>query len=78
MGAHIEERSEPSMDAALVLETSTPLRAKKRASLLTATGDGMLLIWVAIFAYRFVCDSLWRDLLFRAPLAAFSNLFFGI
>ncbi|MFN7732811.1 MAG: hypothetical protein ACK5OB_12970 [Pirellula sp.] len=78
MDAHFEERSEPSMDAASVSETSTPTRAKKRASLLTATGDGMLLIWVAVFTYRFACDSLWRDLLFRAPLAAFSNLFFGI
>jgi hypothetical protein len=77
---HRAEHTEATIDAAKVSETLTPTpsRAKKRASLLTAVGDGMLLIWLSVFAYRFVCDSLWRDLLFRAPLAAFSNLFFGI
>lgn len=78
LASHLEERSESKIDADSVSEPATPSRAKQRASLLTATGDGMLLIWLAVFAYRFVCDSLWRDLLFRAPLAAFSNLFFGI
>jgi hypothetical protein len=78
IGANLEKLREPTIAAAMVSETPTPSRAKKRASLLTAAGDGMLLIWLAVFAYRFVCDSLWRDLLFRAPLAAFSNLFFGI
>lgn len=75
---HSAERTESTIDAATVSGPFTPSRTKKRASLLTAAGDGMLLIWLAVFAYRFVCDSLWRDLLFRAPLAAFSNLFFGI
>jgi len=54
------------------------LSGRKRASLLRAFGDGMLFVWLAFFCYRFIMDSMWRDLLFRAPLAAFSSLFFGI
>jgi hypothetical protein len=54
------------------------ISCRKRASLLRAFGDGMLFVWLAIFCYRFIMDAMWRDLLFRAPLAAFSSLFFGI
>lgn len=34
--------------------------------------------WVALFAFRFATDPNWRELLFSAPLAAFSSMVLGV
>lgn len=34
--------------------------------------------WVALFAFRFLTDPNWRELLFSAPLAAFSSMVLGV
>ena len=51
---------------------------RRRPAFAAVLGDAMLLVWVIVFLVRFMSDSLWRDLVFRAPLAAFSSLFFGV
>lgn len=51
---------------------------RRRTSFVAVFGDAILLTWVIVFLARFTCDSLWRDLVFRAPLAAFSSLLFGV
>lgn len=45
---------------------------------LAMMSDGLLLLWVTLFVLRFVGDQLWRELLFRAPLAALSSVLSGI
>lgn len=41
-------------------------------------GDTLLVAWLCIFVLRYGVDSVWRELLFKAPLAAFSSVLFGI
>jgi hypothetical protein len=53
-------------------------QTRRRPAFAAVLGDAMLLVWVIVFLVRFTSDSLWRDLVFRAPLAAFSSLFFGV
>lgn len=43
-----------------------------------AIGDMLLVAWLCIFVLRYGVDSVWRELLFKAPLAAFSSVLFGI
>jgi len=50
----------------------------KRVGQLAAFADGLIAVWVAVFFCRYLIDTEWRDLLFRAPLAAFSSVVFGI
>lgn len=49
-----------------------------RLSVLARWSDRILFLWIACFVWRYLVDSLWRELLFRAPLAAFSSVLFGI
>jgi len=41
-------------------------------------GDTLLVAWLCVFVLRYGVDSVWRELLFKAPLAAFSSVLFGI
>ena len=40
--------------------------------------DVLLLAWVVCFTGRFLTDGNWRELLFTAPLSAFSSILFGV
>ncbi len=42
------------------------------------TADLALMVWVGIFLVRFVFDPMWRELVFRAPLASFSTVLSGL
>ncbi len=62
-------------------EGSLPIlssRAISRWTQVARWSDGILMIWVACFVLRYSIDPMWRELLFRAPLAAFSCLVSGI
>lgn len=54
------------------------LRSLHRLSMLSRWSNRMLTLWVACFAFRYCVEPLWRELLFQAPLAAFSRVLFGI
>jgi hypothetical protein len=54
------------------------IRSSKWLSNLYRWSDGVLGIWIVCFMVRYLCDPLWRELLFQAPLAAFSSLLFGV
>jgi hypothetical protein len=66
----------------LVIETGTRINRFNRYLLFTAKGpaigDMLLVAWLCIFVLRYGVDSVWRELLFKAPLAAFSSVLFGI
>lgn len=53
-------------------------RQRKRIAWIGRLSDGLLLAWLAIFGLRFVTDANWRELLFSAPLSAFSSMVFGV
>lgn len=40
--------------------------------------DALLMVWVVCFSIRFLIDGNWRELLFTAPLSAFSSIVFGV
>lgn len=40
--------------------------------------DALLMAWVVCFSIRFLTDGNWRELLFTAPLSAFSSIVFGV
>jgi hypothetical protein len=54
------------------------IRAIQRLSMLSRWSDRILIAWLACFALRYLLDPLWRELLFQAPLSAFSSVLFGI
>jgi hypothetical protein len=54
------------------------IRAIQRLSVFSRWTDRILVAWLACFALRYVLDPLWRELLFQAPLSAFSCVLFGI
>ncbi|MFN5916806.1 MAG: hypothetical protein ACK48K_08615, partial [Planctomycetota bacterium] len=55
-----------------------PMRSPRRIVFVRRIVDSLLFLWVACFALRFLSDANWRELLFGAPLSAFSSLVFGI
>ncbi|MFN5187265.1 MAG: hypothetical protein ACK5GD_15930 [Planctomycetota bacterium] len=61
-----------------VASESDRMRCARRIEFARRIVDGLLVLWVACFAIRFLSDSNWRELLFSAPLSAFSSLVFGI
>jgi hypothetical protein len=61
-----------------VASESDRMRCTRRIEFVRRIVDGLLVLWVACFAIRFLSDSNWRELLFSAPLSAFSSLVFGI
>ena len=40
--------------------------------------ERVLALWIVCFVLRYLLDPPWRELLFRAPLAAFSSVLFGV
>ena len=52
-------------------------RHKRRLGLTKRLVDGMLIVWLGFFAFRFLTDANWRELLFSTPLSAFSSMVFG-
>jgi hypothetical protein len=50
----------------------------RRLGWVARVADATLFLWVAAFVVRYGSDTVWRELLFQAPLAAFSSLLFGI
>ena len=71
-----------SRDPRLSLEHVARINRFNRYWLFTADGpaigDMLLVAWLCIFVLRYGVDSVWRELLFKAPLAAFSSVLFGI
>lgn len=53
-------------------------RQRRRIAFVGRLSDGLLLAWLAMFGLRFVSDANWRELLFSAPLSAFSSMAFGV
>jgi len=53
-------------------------RQQKRIAWIGRLSDGLLLAWLVMFGLRFVTDANWRELLFSAPLSAFSSMVFGV
>ena len=66
----------------LSLEAGTRINRFNRYGLFTvdgpAIGDMLLVAWLCVFVLRYGVDSVWRELLFKAPLAAFSSVILGI
>jgi hypothetical protein len=60
------------------LSERIPMRTAKRIYFVRRIVDGLLVVWVACFVIRFLADSNWRELLFGAPLSAFSSLVLGL
>lgn len=57
------------------------IRAQKRqfnAIAIEKINSWVLWSWVVLFAFRFATDPNWRELLFNAPLAAFSSVVLGV
>ncbi len=52
-------------------------RHTRRLGLTKRLVDGMLIVWLGFFAFRFLTDANWRELLFSTPLSAFSSMVFG-
>jgi hypothetical protein len=52
-------------------------RHARRLGLTKRLVDGMLIVWLGFFAFRFLTDANWRELLFSTPLSAFSSMVFG-
>jgi hypothetical protein len=75
---HLEARdSQPGREHEVSLPI-LPSRSINRWTQVARWSDGILMIWVVCFVLRYTIDPMWRDLLFRAPLAAFSCLLSGI
>jgi hypothetical protein len=55
-----------------------PMRSPRRIVFVRRIVDSLLVVWVACFALRFLSDANWRELLFGAPLSAFSSLVLGL
>jgi hypothetical protein len=39
--------------------------------------DVLMVVWLGLFAFRFLSDANWRELLFSTPLSAFSSILLG-
>ena len=39
--------------------------------------DALMVVWLGLFAFRFLSDANWRELLFSTPLSAFSSMLLG-
>jgi len=47
-------------------------------SILGRWSERLLMVWIACFVLRYLLDPPWRELVFQAPLAAFSSILFGV
>ncbi len=78
-GEATQSRSTPTSETEPTGWTfSDPRLLQMRLGRLALFSDGMLALWVGAFVLRYLCDHVWRELLFRAPLAAFSSVLLGI
>lgn len=67
----------PSSPSYAMKGSHTPI-LKFTAIAIEKINSWVLWSWVALFAFRFATDSNWRELLFNAPLAAFSSMVMGV
>lgn len=77
----LEGEAKSSADAApRRLERRSPFRlyGLYRLSKWSRWSDRVLILWIACFVLRYLLDPPWRELLFHAPLAAFSSILFGV
>ena len=71
----------PSERSASLSVSKESIMARKRtfnAIAIEKINSWVLWSWVALFAFRFATDPNWRELLFNAPLAAFSSMVLGV
>lgn len=72
----LESTSEPP--PAMLSSKTESRRQFRRLEFSCRIVNALLVAWVGLFAIRFLSDSNWRELLFNAPLSAFSSMIFGI
>ena len=60
------------------MSTERPSAKLDSNQLLKSLGKGSLVLWIGLFAARLMFDSLWRELIVVAPLAAISRMISGI
>ena len=78
----IELPSEISIGAAnqapeFASEKSPGLSDLKRIWVTRRIVDALMVVWLGLFAFRFLSDANWRELLFSTPLSAFSSMLLG-
>ncbi|MCY3007173.1 MAG: hypothetical protein NTV29_14510 [Planctomycetota bacterium] len=65
--------------ASLFASTKTSgLSDLKRIGITRRLVDVLMVGWVGLFAFRFLSDANWRELLFSTPLSAFSSMLLGV
>jgi hypothetical protein len=72
----LESTSEPP--PAMLSSKTESRRQFRRLEFSCRIVNALLVAWVGLFAIRFLSDSNWRELLFNAPLSAFSSMISGI
>jgi hypothetical protein len=50
----------------------------RAAWILRNIAEGSLVLWIGLLTARMMFDSVWRELLFYAPLAAISKMIIGV
>jgi hypothetical protein len=78
----IESRSEISIGTAsrvteFASTKSSGLSDLKRIWVTRRIVDALMAVWLGLFAFRFLSDANWRELLFSTPLSAFSSMLLG-
>ena len=78
----IELPSEISIEAAnqapeFASAKSPGLSDLKRIWVTRRIVDALMVVWLGLFAFRFLSDANWRELLFSTPLSAFSSMLLG-
>jgi len=78
----IELPSEISIGAAnrvpeIASAKSPGLSDNKRIWVTRRIVDALMVVWLGLFAFRFLSDANWRELLFSTPLSAFSSMLLG-
>ena len=53
-------------------------RQLRSLEILRSLGEGSLVLWIGLFAAKFMFDPVWRELVVVAPLAAISRMITGI
>jgi hypothetical protein len=55
-----------------------PLPTRHAALILRNIAEGSLVLWIGLLTARMMFDSVWRELLFYAPLSAISKMIVGV
>ena len=61
-----------------VSDARDAIRMVRIAKRVEQLNNWALWTWVGLFLVRFLSDANWRELLFNAPLAAFSSIVLGV